>query len=126
MGLEGRQTFSPFGRIDGLAVVMGIKHQGAGGAGAQHFAIHRRDRSRYIHFNGAGIADAAFFHHLHDEGGVLTQLFGVVPGIGQGAKLGVLVEEFVVAVLVATADFLDFVLLSEGKQAQPKTKCNTN
>lgn len=84
--LEGRSE--PLRGIDGLAVVVGVEHDGAGGAGCADFAEDGGDGS------GGGErlgGDAAFAHHGDDVGGVAIHVGAVSRDVGQGEEG----EEFV-------------------------------
>ena len=92
---------------------MGVKDQGLGGTRCQNFAIHRRDGSGHIGFHGSGIGNAPFFHHFDDKAGILAQLLGVVPGVGNGTKLYVFSQQRMVPIEVARVDFLAIGILRQ-------------
>ncbi len=112
---ERRQTLGPLIGIHRLAVVMGVKDEGSGGAGAYYFAVYRGDSAFGVGMEQTHVLDASFFHHTGDILRVGLQLRGVVHSIGYSEEVHVFLQQFIVAGLVVGADFFDGFALAEKK-----------
>ena len=102
-GFEGL-AIGPGGGIDGLAVIVGVKDDGAASVRGGEFAKNNGATSG----DGEQVGfDAAGFEHGHEMLGVFLDVGGVAGDIGDGEKFGELAHDAIFAVHAIVADFLN-------------------